>query len=290
MDANRVMNQESDRVLDQILDTLETVAHTIYVKAQDPVAKATRETTAQRVVAQFGKQFPDGRLLCFLDDVDHQPLKDRIGAANRGFCEPLSEPLFENTLWFYYPDYLKARILVEESSSLLPVRAFDHVIYLHGSACSNEVGLAITFAHELQHFVQYVTARKLWAQNRLVPELPRHIIEHLHLNWFDIPSECEARIVSIRIAKTLFGSEPVREFMNRRVAEAIDVGEVADSEFIRGLVGSVPASYDLAGETEKIFGRLEPYKQEFANILENAKANSYFADITVNTLFKSAIT
>jgi hypothetical protein len=264
------------------------VAPTIYVKAQDSLVKVTRETTAQQVLTLFDKQVPDGRLLCFCDDVDHQPLKDRIGAANRGFYEALCEPLYEMTLWFFYLDYLKDLILVEESSSFLRVRAFDHVIYLQGSTCTSEVGLAITFAHELQHFVQYMTTRQLWAQTRLIPELPEYVIKSQDLHWFDIPIEREARIVSIRIAETLFGTEPVREFMNKRVAEAIDAGELADSEFIRGLVGSVPASYDLAGETEKIFGRLESYKQEFANILEKAKSNPYFAAITLNTLFKSA--
>ena len=262
------------------------MAPTIYVKAQDPVVKATRETTARRVLAQFGKQFPDGRLLCFLDDVDHQPLRDRIGAANRGVYEPLDN----STLWPDYPDYLKDLILVENPSSFLLVRMFDQVIYLHGSTCTSEVGLVITFAHELQHFVQYMTTRQLWAQNRLIPELPEYVIKSQDLHWFDIPTEREARIVSIRVAETLFGAAPVREFMNERVTEAINAGEKADAAFIRGLVGSVSASYDLAGETGRIFQRLEPYRSEFANILERAKENPYFADITLNTLFKSANT
>ena len=96
------------------------MAPTIYVKAENPLVKATRETTAQRVLTQFGKPFPDGRLLCFLDDVDHEPLKDRIGAANRGFYEALCEPLYEMTLWFFYPEYLKDLILVEQPSVVSP--------------------------------------------------------------------------------------------------------------------------------------------------------------------------
>jgi hypothetical protein len=213
--------------------------------------------------------------------VDHQPLKERIGAANRGFNEPLCEPLFDMTLWFYYPDDLKDLILVEDSSGLV----FDHVIYLQGSACGSEVGLTITFAHELQHFVQYMTNRKLWAQNTLIQNVPDS-----GLNWFDIPTEREARIVSIRVAESLFGAGQVRDFMNRRVAEAINEVELADCEFIRGLVGSVPSSYDLPCETVKIFQRLEPRKQEFAKILERATTNPNFAGITLDTLFKSAIT
>jgi hypothetical protein len=258
------------------------MAPTVYVKAQDPLTKATRQTTAQRVLAQF-INLPDARLICLFDDVDHQPLKDRIGAANRGFSEPLCEPLYDMTLWFYYPDDLKDLILVEEASSILRVRAFDHVIYLHGSTCTSEIGLAITFAHELQHFVQYMTQRKLWAQNRLIQNLPDS-----GLNWFDIPTERETRIVSIRVAQTLFGAEPVRDFMNRRLAEAIDALELADCKFIHGLVGSVPASYDLASETVHIFGRLEPYKLEFVKLLEKYKQSPHFGDITINELFKSA--
>jgi hypothetical protein len=215
--------------------------------------------------------------------VDHQPLRDRIGAANRGFYEALCEPLYEMTLWDYYPDYLRDRIFIQ-------VREFDHVIYLQGSTCTSEVGLAITFAHELQHFVQYMTTRQLWAQNRLIPELPEYVIKAQDLHWFDIPIEREARIVSIRIAETLFGATPVREFMKGRVAKAINAGEKADSEFIRGLVGSVPSSYDLAGETGRIFQRLEPYRPEFANILARAEENHYFADIKLDTLFKSVST
>jgi len=78
--------------------------------------------------------------------------------------------------------------------------------------------------------------------------------------------------------------------MNRRVAEAVNASDKADCEFIRGLVGSVPASSDVAGETVKLFGRLEPYKQEFAKILERAKENPYFADIRLDRLFKGTNT
>ena len=69
---------------------------------------------------------------------------------------------------------------------------FDELIYLHGSTCASEVGLTMTFAHELQHFVQHGNMLTLWAANTLIPQLPKSVINALGLRWCDIPHECEA--------------------------------------------------------------------------------------------------
>ena len=76
--------------------------------------------------------------------------------------------------------------------------AFDDFIYLHGSTCSSAMGLTMTLAHELQHFIQHSQQTRLWAANSLIPKLKKATIRALGLRWCDIPHEREARIVSSR--------------------------------------------------------------------------------------------
>jgi len=87
--------------------------------------------------------------------------------------------------------------VIAPTDSLLsgPKWPFASVIYLHGSTCEKDVGLTITFAHELQHFLQYANERRLWAVNSLLVNLPNLPTEDLKAIW-DFPIEREARIVA----------------------------------------------------------------------------------------------
>jgi hypothetical protein len=227
------------------------------VKSNDVAVSARRDTKAQSVITHFGNQIPDFRLLCFFDDGDWQPFKDEYGAANRGFYAPLTESPLPN-----WPDYVRRHIFVPMSA---PKRAFDHVIYLYGSTCSNDVGLALTFSHELQHFVQHGNSLSLWAANTLIPKLPKSDIEALGLTWCDIPHEREARIVSKRIAENLFGTEVVTKYIDAKIAEFVTKDDADDWKCIRGLVTSTP--YDLAGRTKCFFRGLKDYRPQLENVL-----------------------
>ena len=141
---------------------------TVKVKSDNDAVAKHREALAQRVIAYFGNAIPDLTILCFFDDADWQPFKDHFGAANRGFYGPIKEDSFS---WPVWPDYATDYIFVDDPTSFHWKRVFDHVIYLHGSTCTDDVGLTMTFAHELQHFVQHSTVLNLWAANSLINSL-----------------------------------------------------------------------------------------------------------------------
>lgn len=253
----------------------------IEVKSADLAAKSKRQQTAQNVVGQFGYQLSELKLLCFFDDVDCDALKRFIGSANRGIYTPVKNC----QLWSYFPEYLKDFIFESGMSSVSGEPSFDHVIYLHGSACSNEIGLTITFAHEFQHFVQNTArrTRKLAAANCLVQNLDRELIEALKLKWFDIPIEREARIVSKRTAEALFGAPRVRQFIAARIAEAVDEDDAADWRFVQSILPSTP--YDLERESHRYFQKLKPHWRKFERILDESKDNPAVSDISLRDLF-----
>jgi hypothetical protein len=72
-------------------------------------------------------------------------------------------------------------------------------------------------------------------------------------------------------------------FIATRIAEAVDEDDAADWRFIQGLVSST--SYDLAGESHRNFQKLKPYSREFERLLNEAKHNPAFSDITLRDLF-----
>src|SRR5256885_12347627 len=120
----------------------------INVKSADSVLRARRQAVAQLVVDEFGRGLPDLSLLAFFDDEDWILFREKYGSTNRGLYAPIKVNHFEWQLW---PDYVTMCILKNLPSSSILNRNFDHVIYLYGSTCSDEVSLSMTFAHELQH-------------------------------------------------------------------------------------------------------------------------------------------
>jgi len=257
---------------------------TVKVKSSDAIVKRRREAAAYRVIDHFGNRLTDRRLLCFLDDEDCHTLKTHFGHSNRGFYAPIGGGNF----WSEWPDYLKECVLVEEPSSLLLTFVFDHVIYLHGSTCANEIGLAMTFAHELQHFVQHITVPKIRAQNSLIQNLPKNVINALGVKWCDIPIEREARFVSKQTAEKLFGAQPVRRFIDSKIAEALDPSDADDWLFIQTIQTYPSRSYDLAAETARLFQRLKPYRSELEKLLHQVREDPDFKDIDLTILVEGA--
>jgi hypothetical protein len=251
---------------------------TLTIKTTDDVAKERQQILAQRVLVYFGNQPSERRLLCFLDDQEWEAFKAENGAANRGFYSPIRAG---DPQWRIAPTYILEHVFVRG------VPAFDDLIYLHGSTCSNDVGLTMTFAHELQHFVQYAEQRRLWAANALVPNLSKDAIEALGLKWCDIPHEREARIVSKRTAESLFGPEVVRQFIDSKIAQRVTEEDAADWECIRELATST--SYNLAHETKLFFPRLRPYRSELECALGHFQSNDPdFAGIDLAALLSAS--
>jgi hypothetical protein len=250
------------------------VAVKVEVKSYDAGVKAQREAVAQSVLREFRSGLPDLELLAFLDDQDWDDLKRDYGPANRGCYAPIKQnrpteawPLRMTNLIF---------VPVGDSSPWLTKRVFDHGIYLHGSTCADETGLTLTFAHELQHFVQYGFNRRLWAEGRLIPHLPKEVFDITGLNWPDIPHEREARIVAKRVGLELCGADAVKQYIDRRISEKATESDVKDWRFSQHLDPSIP--YDLSAETKRIFQRLRPYRQALENVLRAMNGNPDYKD------------
>lgn len=224
------------------------------------------------MVMTFGNRLPELRLLCFFDDQDWPALRGPGMAANRGiYIRKASSP----------EEWYEACAFVDG------LQDFDNFIYLHGSTCSNDIGLTMTFAHELQHFVQYGFTPKLWAENTLAYVTLRNLepahFEALGLRSCDIPHEREARIVAKRVAEALFGVEPVRQYIDTKRTEFITAQDATDWDCIRDLVASTP--YHLEAETELFFPRLRGCRLELQCALRSLQASDPdFNDINLDAL------
>ncbi len=235
---------------------------TIKVNSKDAALNAQQKAGAERVLNYFGDNLPSN-VLCFLDDGDWWRFKTEIGPANRGLHVVVRNNTFTGD---FYPPNLKNSILV--GGKLL----FDYAIYLHGTTCANEVGLTMTLAHELQHTIQHANTRQLWAVNTLVNELPRTIIQAMRLEWKDVPTEHEARIVSKRAALQLHGAKLVEQYIDINIAAQITPADVTDWQFIRTLTPS--STVDLMGGTHSLFQRLKGYRAEVEEALQMARADN----------------
>lgn len=239
----------------------------VITTAEDDV-RQKREATARRVIAEFGHEFPDLRLLCFFDDQDWDPFGKAFTKANRGFYRPLTAPGFSDPKW---PNYVMRQLFVDDPPAWIQKRVFDHVIYLHGSTCSDEVEMSMTFAHELRHFEQWAKTPQAYAAGILVLQLlqywPAETAVEVHLtSWADIPHERDARIVAKRVVENMFGAERTRDFIDRNIVNPADGPDEEDWRFIRNIASS--DSYDLQRETRRLFQRLAPYKRDCEAVLQ----------------------
>lgn len=258
------------------------MAVTLNIKMDDDVVKSQRQATAKRVLDYFGSRLPTSRLLCFLDDTDAPGLKLGYGVANRGGYIPIHGNIPLPSL----PEYVTSCIFMGDGVSIPFPRVIDDLVYLHGSTCSNDVGLTMTLAHELQHSVQHANVRKVWAVNGLVPQLRRETVVALRLTWADIPIEREARIISKRVAVHLFGEQRVEQYIDEKIAEHVTDADADDWRFIRTLTPS--SSIDLEAETKRLFTRLRACKLELEAVLRERKEanNRDFLDIDLNGFFE----
>src|SRR5438046_1286133 len=138
---------------------------------------------------------------------------DAIAAKRRRIAESIIAELGNqipdlNLLCFFVDD------LVEWTQN------FHQMIYLHGNTCSTEVGLVMTFAHELQHFVQYGRQREIWLANTaIMMNFPRRVLKLAGVKIFHIPIELEARITSRRITTKLCGEGMASAYIDTRIRE-----------------------------------------------------------------------
>src|ERR1700722_1371768 len=250
------------------------MAVTLEVMSNDLAEREKRKVAAVRVKnsTEVDGKLPDLKLLAFLDDGDDPDVKRDYGRA-RGISGPIraNSPTMK---WLVDPILGMPRRLRD-----------DYGIYLHGSTCADEIALTMTFAHELQHFVQYEFKRKLWAVSRLIRELAMETQVKERLNWPDIPHEREARIVAKRVGVNLLGDDRVRDYIALRISENVSVEDVEDWRFSLDVDPSAP--YDLTTETGRVLRRLTPFRNELEYVLQTMKSKfpGDYKDVDLSAYF-----
>lgn len=233
-------------------------AISLHVKSSDEGSRKHREEIANRVCKYFTPNLPpELRVLCYLDDRDDCWLKEQWGGhSNRGIHWPIRGhglAAWPQDMW-----HTIAPINPQSGEISWP---YISVVYLHGSTCDSDVQLVMTLSHELQHFLQFVTDRRLWAIHTLLANLP-HLPTHNLKRWFDLPNEREARIVAKRVAESLFGRAAIDEHIVEMMAARNSEEDAADWEFIQRIDPS--SNYDLIQNTI-------PLVDEYRQALEKLK-------------------
>jgi hypothetical protein len=135
---------------------------------------------------------------------------------------------------------------------------YDHLIYIRDITCADPTGCVVTYAHELQHIVQYVHPKLTKVNQTLYGVLKTFEPAATEI---DLPSEADANIVSKRVAEEVCGIDAVRRFGEERVCFMLKTGD--RDQIIRwNFFVNTPSStaYDFEKETlklvEKFSGRV----------------------------------
>lgn len=247
------------------------------MESNDPAVKAHRKETAGRVSKYIEQNFSVPthlRALCYLADEDVNWLKEMWGGhANRGVHWPIrGQGLHDwpQDMW---------ETIAPIDPQLGVTWPYDSVIYLHGSTCETDIGLTMTLAHELQHFLQYANERQLWAANTLLMKLPSLPTDDLKA-WSDLPVEREARIIAKQVAESLHGTAPVDQHIQSMIDAGTSDADVADWKFIRAIDPSI--RYDLREETKPFVRR---HKQELIQLQQETgfKEDKDFSAVDFNS-------
>ena len=187
---------------------------------------------------------------------------------------------------------------------------FDHLIYLDGNACRDEIGLTLTLAHELQHFIQHCNSADPWAANKMISTLCKLLCDSevaaLNMKSFQVPVEEEARIVAKRTAENIFGPGMVAAYIATKVSEArarCDENDAEDWSFVLslpvlgGLGAELPDTttlYDLASNTKRIYRQtLSNHRSQLTSVLQAFKVDpAYdvdFQNLDLGAFFEGSV-
>ena len=137
-----------------------------HVKCSDAETHKRRCARCAEVQLSLQSQLPASSptVLCLIDDVDFHWLKAKYGETNRGqFAAPIRGTGLQEVVPRYFYDFVAPM----DSHTYELNYLFDSVIYLHGTTCEQDLGLVLTLAHKLCHFLQYANARGTWAANSI---------------------------------------------------------------------------------------------------------------------------
>jgi hypothetical protein len=241
----------------------------LHVISDDRDVRAHRGMVCMRVRDYFEQHFRSAsasRVVCIFDDKDNEQLKQACGVANRGTHWPIRGQGL--VIW---PNHFWELIAWYDEKAGKVILPYTSVIYLHGSTCETDIGFTLTFAHELQHFLQYTNEKLLWIKNTLLIALHNEEFKV----WWDFPIEIEARITAKKVAESLFGTESVKEYIQERIKAHITENDAEDWKFVQSIDTAI--SYSLEEGTRPLVQRhrrqLEEHIQrckDDAQVLKNS--------------------
>jgi hypothetical protein len=256
------------------MDMKENECIVLYVKCRDANVKEAREATSGSVREYFKRQFKvptNLKVVCFFDDEDPDLFVAgcRLDAGTRGVHWPIRGGGLSG-----WPNYMWNVVAPPSNPDSSGVTwPFDSLVYLYGSTCENELGLTITFANELQHFLQYANERQLWAANALLMRLFGNDSSLSKRPW-EIPTEREARLVAKRVAVHLHGEESIRQHAVAKLSDSATGVDRGDWQFFRDIVTS--DAYDLANETKRL---VQQHKPQLTKLLAGCAGIPDFSDL-----------
>lgn len=197
------------------------------------------ESTLRPLCEQVDKHFPlpTDRHYRFFAATQDVHLAYKIGRYYRGFQVPTSGSDEVSR-------YVLGRYLPPGSMNYL------HLVYIRDITCVDPTGCVVTYAHELQHIVQYGFPKLVKANSTLREALTT--FEPMPTE-IDLPAEADANIVSKRVAEVICGVDAVREFGEERVRFMLKAGDreqVVRWNFFLDTPSST--AYDFEKETLKL--------------------------------------
>jgi hypothetical protein len=166
----------------------------------DAAKKTELEPLCEQVLKRF--ELPQQELIAIFDDEERQELTLFTPSLGKEFCGFFRANLYGMRP---FPQKIKDDYLWKDGKWRC-----DVFIYLRSRTCQSPTGAAITFAHELQHFMQYGFSRKVWQANHDLQQ----IIEGFP--WY-FPDERDALTVSRSKIEEICGKDRVRGYAEQQI-------------------------------------------------------------------------
>lgn len=230
----------------------------------DPSKKSVLWPKCQSVICHkhFRRNLPQKLLVCIFDNEERSYFTNpqRLGENYCGFTTTVCEPKFNIDVPNWPPEI---RQCVSDGSKY----HCDVTIYLRNRTCQSQTGTVITFAHEMQHFMQYGNSRKIWLANRNLKCIYRRCQQRVP-QWH-FPYEYEALLVSKQVAEDILSPGEVRDYaVQEREREQIErVGDLKKWEFFLDL--DVREQFDLLERTKIEVKKCRDYLEAYFPVHNN---------------------
>ncbi len=209
----------------EIVDHPSAIVHFFLDRTTEVNLRPSCEIVLQQEV--FRNHLPERSLACIFDNQERPKFLDnsRLGLNFYGFTAYLRRPDFSSDVASWPRELLAC---VWEGTAY----RFDVVIYLRSRTCQSHTSTIITFAHEIQHFIQYGKHRKLWLANRHLQSICTRRVPPWHF-----PHEYEAILKSKQVAEAVLTPKEVRVHAEheREAEQTAESGDLKKWDFFLDL-------------------------------------------------------